>query len=328
MFPLMQTERLILREIKEKDEEVIYQIFSNEKVTQYYGMNPFTTREQATNIITHFQTIFHNKRGIRWAMERVEDQTVIGTIGFNNWSTIHHRAEIGYELLPEFWGKGYATEGIKQVVNYGFSDMNLTRIGAIVFTENKASQYILEKLGFQKEGILKSYMYQHEKANDCISYSLIKEKPLNIEIHHLKDRPQHTNVVAKMIYEEFVVKTKSTMTLPEVRDFFSKTTKETFPKTFVAILDEKCIGTVSIFASDYEKRPQYTPWLASLFVDEKYRGYGIAQQLIKTVLQSGYKEIYLKTESAGAYYQKRGWTLLEKLEENNEIVEIYKYSLL
>lgn len=57
--------------------------------------------------------------------------------------------------MPEHWGKGYATEAVSEIISYGFHTIHLKRIGAIVFLENEASNQVLLKLGFEKEGVLK-----------------------------------------------------------------------------------------------------------------------------------------------------------------------------
>lgn len=108
---------------------------------------------------------------MRWGIERLDTGELIGTVGFNQWSQKHKRAEIGYELHPQHWGHGYASEAASAVMAYGFDNLQLVRIGAVVFLENKASQHVLEKLGFQKEGVLKNYMYQNGKAHDTFVYS-------------------------------------------------------------------------------------------------------------------------------------------------------------
>ncbi|QOS89014.1 GNAT family N-acetyltransferase [Brevibacillus sp. JNUCC-41] len=67
---------------------------------------------------------------------------------------LHKRAEIGYEIHPDHWRKGYTLEAASKVISYGFDEMNLTRIGAVVFIENEAPSTLLTKIGFQKEGVL------------------------------------------------------------------------------------------------------------------------------------------------------------------------------
>lgn len=175
MFPTLETERLILREITKEDTEGIFACFSNDDVTRYYGQETLQDVKQAEGFIEFFQKNYHDKRGIRWAIERKENNEMIGTIGFNAWSPKHRRAEIGYEIHPNYWRRGYTSEAVLAVLTYGFDVMGLTRIGAIVFKENEASNNLLTQIGFQKEGTLKKYMYQNGVAHDTFVYSLLKD---------------------------------------------------------------------------------------------------------------------------------------------------------
>jgi [ribosomal protein S5]-alanine N-acetyltransferase len=174
MFPILETERLLLREIVKEDAQGIFDCFSNNDVTRYYGLDPLTSIEQAEELVESFAKNYKEKRGIRWGIEIKGKKGIIGTIGFNAWSPKHKRAEIGYELHPKYWRKGYATEAVSEVISYGFKELDLTRIGAVVFIENKASNELLTKLGFQKEGVLRSYMYQNGVPYDTNVYSLLK----------------------------------------------------------------------------------------------------------------------------------------------------------
>ncbi|WML57926.1 GNAT family protein [Neobacillus sp. PS2-9] len=174
MFPTLETERLILREIVNKDVQGIFNCFSNTDVIRYYGQDALTSIEQAEQFVEFFSKSYKEKRGIRWGIELKEKEGIIGTIGFNVWSPKHKRAEIGYELHPLYWRKGYATEATSKVISYGFNELGLTRIGAVVFLGNKTSNELLKKLGFEKEGVLKSYMYQNGVPYDTNVYSLLK----------------------------------------------------------------------------------------------------------------------------------------------------------
>ncbi len=175
MFPILETDRLILRELNNEDAEGIFACFSNEDVMRFYGQEPLKEIEEAEKFIERFSRNFHEKRGIRWGIERKGTQEIIGTIGFNAWLPKHKRAEIGYEIHPKYWRKGYTSEAIAEVLSYGFEIMGLTRIGAVVFIENEASNQLLQKIGFQQEGILRNYMYQGGAAHDTYIYSLLKE---------------------------------------------------------------------------------------------------------------------------------------------------------
>ncbi|MBY6051696.1 GNAT family N-acetyltransferase [Cytobacillus firmus] len=174
MFPLLETERLLLREITIDDAKDIFACFSNENVTRYYGQETLEDIKQAETFVDFFARSYTEKRGIRWGIEIKGTQGIIGTIGFNAWSPKHKRAEIGYEIHPEHWRKGFTSEALSKVLQYGFDELGLTRLGAVVFIDNEASNNLLTKVGFQKEGILRDYMYQNGKAHDTYVYSILK----------------------------------------------------------------------------------------------------------------------------------------------------------
>lgn len=173
-FPILETSRLNLIEIEYKHLDEIYQIFSNEDVTKYYGMSPFINESQAKVMIESFRTRFENKQGMRWGIVEKESNRLIGTIGLNNLILSGKRTEIGYDLLPTYWGKGIMSEAINVVITYCFQTLSLFRIGAVIFPENIASSKVIEKLGFQKEGLLRGYIYQNEESHNVYVYSLLK----------------------------------------------------------------------------------------------------------------------------------------------------------
>lgn len=176
MFPVLETERLLLRELTDEDAESIFACFSDHDVTRYYGLEPLERLDQARKLIDFFAQNYVERRGIRWGIER-KGGGIIGTIGFNAWVPKHKRAEIGYEIHPEHWRKGYASEAIAAIVAYGFDALDLMRIGAVVFTENDPSQKLLLKMGFQLEGVLRNYMVQSGEAHHTHVYSILKSNP-------------------------------------------------------------------------------------------------------------------------------------------------------
>lgn len=180
-FPVLSTKRLNLIEIKEEHVPSIYSIFSNEEVTKYYGMSPFTSTEQAAAIIQSFANGFEQKRSMRWGIVWKETGELVGTVGLNNLSISSKRTKIGYELLPSRWRKGIVSEAVEAIINYCFDELNLYRIGAVTFPQNEASYTLLLKLGFEKEGVLKGYLFQDNKSHDALIFSLIKpEWDLNL----------------------------------------------------------------------------------------------------------------------------------------------------
>ena len=155
---------------------------------------------------------------------------------------------------------------------------------------------------------------------------------LELKIATLAENQYYYKDVAKMIYQEFVLGTSSKMTLKDVEYFFEHTNVDVFPITFICIIDNECIGTVSVYENDFKERPQYSPWLASLYVKPKYRHKKIGQQLIAYLIsylkKLNYAEIYLKTENASEYYKKIGWKLIESVNNQDaDTVDIFKCEL-
>ena len=99
----------------------------------------------------------------------------IGSIGFNQINWVSRNANIFINIgEPEFWGKGIAGEASKLMINYGFTELNLHKIYAGVFTPNKRSLRVFQKLGFEKEGVLKEEMYIDGQYHDVHRFALFK----------------------------------------------------------------------------------------------------------------------------------------------------------
>lgn len=111
-----------------------------------------------------------------YAFAIVVDDKVVGSIGVFRCENIHNRtAEMGYYIAEPYWGKGIGTSAIKQVSSFIFSNTDIIRIFAEPFACNIASCRILEKCGFQMEGILKKNAFKNGKVIDMKMYALIKE---------------------------------------------------------------------------------------------------------------------------------------------------------
>ncbi|WP_416827196.1 GNAT family N-acetyltransferase [Ectobacillus polymachus] len=178
-FPTLETERCYLRELVPSDEKQIFEYFSDPEVTQFYGLEPFTRKEQAQQFLSQIQMGIKNGSILRWGIEKKENHRLIGTIGFHNWSKSHHRAEIGYELHQNEWNKGLMTEVLEAIIPYAFHHLGYNRIGATVRKENISSRRILEKFGFQEEGNLQEYQYYLGQYYDLLMYGLLQRTFLN-----------------------------------------------------------------------------------------------------------------------------------------------------
>ncbi|MFN8441384.1 MAG: GNAT family protein [Caldilineaceae bacterium] len=170
-FPPLETARLLLRPISDADSSFVVQHFLNPNVQRYlYDEEPMTTPEHALAIID-FYTASPDAPYNRWVVVCKTDQQPMGTCGFHKWSRPHRRAEIGYDLSPDYQGHGYMTEAVAAMIEHGFQRLNLYRIEALVAVENERSLALLRRLGFQQEGLLRSYFWSNGQAYDHVLLS-------------------------------------------------------------------------------------------------------------------------------------------------------------
>ncbi len=137
-------------------------------------MNPLQKQDDALNIIDSFKQTFDSRQGIRWGMVTRDSGTFIGTIGLNHLSLYSKKAEIGFELDPAHWRRGYVAEAIEAVLAYAYETLGLYRMGAVTFLENTASIQLLTRIGFEEEGILRGYLFQGGTSHDGRIFSLLK----------------------------------------------------------------------------------------------------------------------------------------------------------
>lgn len=158
---ILDTNRLHLRPLTHNDADALFAYFKLEEVMTYYDLAPFKLREEAENLINIWNNRFINNEGCRWAITLKENTSIaIGTCGFHNISKENNRAEIGYELDPNFWDKGIATEVSKKLIEYGFNTLKYRRLEAFIHPHHSASRNVLHKSGMETEGILREYFYE------------------------------------------------------------------------------------------------------------------------------------------------------------------------
>ena len=179
-FPILYTERLQLIEITQAHLGDLFKLFGDSRVTQFYNVVTLTKEEEAQKYIDWFRNRFEGKAGIRWGISLKGESRIIGTLGFNNFAK-NHRANLGYDLKADFWNKGYATEALKAVIEFGFNDLNINRIEAEVMQGNTASESVLTKLGFIKEGILREWVHWNDKHYDMTMFSILQS-----DVRHVK----------------------------------------------------------------------------------------------------------------------------------------------
>ena len=172
-FPVLTTERLVLREITQADVNELFVLRSDERIQKYLDREPAKSTEDAARFIQMITDAHAANEHINWGIALKDDPKLIGNICFWRIELAHYRAEIGYTLHPDMQNKGIMKEAIKAALDYGFGVMGLHSVEANVNPENAASIAVLERNGFVREGYFKENYFYNGRFIDSAIYSLL-----------------------------------------------------------------------------------------------------------------------------------------------------------
>lgn len=170
----LETNRLIMRPFEERDAEDLFLLDSNPDVMKYVGGVVSTKIEQSQQMIEFIQKQYKENGVGRLAVIEKSTNTLIGWSGLKYLTSeingMKNVYELGYRFLPEYWGKGYATETARAALNYAFNEIKTDVVYAMAVTENTGSNRVLQKLGFEELGTFLDdsdlcYWYRLKKEN-------------------------------------------------------------------------------------------------------------------------------------------------------------------
>ncbi len=158
-MPVLDTERLTLRKMKTCDTDDMYEYARLPEVTQYLTWTEHPNKIYTHRYLEYIKDQYANGDFYDWALILKENGKMIGTCGFTAFDVQNNCAEIGYVVNPQYRGKGYAPEAVREIMRFGFMDLNLHRITARYIDGNSASFSVMKKCGMRYEGCAQSSMY-------------------------------------------------------------------------------------------------------------------------------------------------------------------------
>lgn len=170
VFPKLSSYRLILRKVATEDFQLIHKLHSDPIVNAFVGRDNSSTLEKAKEYIQKMDGLVNKNECIYWIIALKNDNNLIGSVCCWNFDTENEIVEIGYEMLPEFQGKGIMTEALKMVIKYTFEEINANIITAFPSSDNLNSVAVLKKLNFEFED--KPYNNKHENIANIVTYTL------------------------------------------------------------------------------------------------------------------------------------------------------------
>ena len=178
-FPTLETPRLSLRKILPEDEEDMYEYSKDPETSKFLLWEPHNSRDFTRGHLKYLQVQYQKAAFFDWALVLKETGKMIGTCGFTEIYEREKRAEIGYVIAPAFHRQGYAPEALRRVMEYGFDTLGLLSLSGRLMEDNKASEKVLTRLGFQPDKSKKESIYKRGKKQRILTYTLTKEEYQN-----------------------------------------------------------------------------------------------------------------------------------------------------
>lgn len=172
--PILHTARLTLRPLGEGDAPALYTIFSDHEVVRYWSRSAWTDMAQAEAMLAAAADDYAAGSGLRYGIVVSATGELVGVASLFALNRDNRRCELGYVLGSRHWGLGYASEALVPVLDHAFGALDMNRIEADIDPLNTASQRVLEKLAFRREGYMPERWFVHGEPADTAFYGLIR----------------------------------------------------------------------------------------------------------------------------------------------------------
>ena len=171
-LPILETERLRLSPLTADDAGLIFPLMADAEVMAFWDRGESDDPDLIAQIVEGQVEEMAAGRAVYWAMRALEDQAFVGVCDLSEIDQRHHRAEVGFMLGREAWGQGYAQEAMQAVLAYAATH-GIRRLVARTHLGNHRSDILLEKLGFEEEGLLRGHILRDGERRDCRLFGLL-----------------------------------------------------------------------------------------------------------------------------------------------------------
>jgi ribosomal-protein-alanine N-acetyltransferase len=173
-FPLIETQRLVLREVTNADTPALLSVHGDPDLMKWFGSDPIPDVRAAEGLVQTFAQWRFDGTGTRWGVQLKGESNLIGTCGLFRWDQRWKRCTTGYELAGAFHGRGLMREALDAMLHWGFTEMDINRVEALIHPQNMSSLHLAERLGFRREGLLREVGFWGGLHHDLLQYSLLR----------------------------------------------------------------------------------------------------------------------------------------------------------
>jgi RimJ/RimL family protein N-acetyltransferase len=175
-LPTLPGEGLELRALEEADVPALYVIFGDREVMRYWSRGPYDSLGDAERLLDHIRRGFKERRLFQWGIAEAGDQNVVGTCTLFHLDTAHRRCEIGFALARKAWGRGLGLRAVDTVLRFAFESLRVHRVEADADPRNERSLRLLERLNFQREGLLRERYHVSGEVQDAVVLGLLRSE--------------------------------------------------------------------------------------------------------------------------------------------------------
>lgn len=173
----IETNRLVLRKFEYSDAEDMLNLWASKPEIQHMYAEPvYTTIDEVNGLLDKFISAYNNEHCYRWAIIDKADKRCIGQIAYYLVDAKNHFAEIEYCLATEYQKRGYMTEAVRAILDFGFNKIGLHRVQISTKEINVPSKRVIEKCGFKYEGTLRDFFYYNGEYVGRLYYSMLKSE--------------------------------------------------------------------------------------------------------------------------------------------------------
>jgi ribosomal-protein-alanine N-acetyltransferase len=171
-FPTLETNRFVFRRMAIGDAPALFDMLQDPDVVAFTGRRPVQIMSEAVDVLRTVGLDFATRRAVRWAVSVEADLPLLGTVGVHDWDRFHGVIGIGFDVARPHWGQGIATEAAEAVIHFAFENLSVNRVEADIMAGNDACIRVLERLGFEREGVQKERLYKDGAYHDVLLYAL------------------------------------------------------------------------------------------------------------------------------------------------------------
>jgi ribosomal-protein-alanine N-acetyltransferase len=175
-LPILRTLHLSLRKLRMEDVDDYFAFASDPRVTKYLRWGPHGAPDETVDYLRDVLSRYERGADSPWGIELVQEHRLIGVIHLMDVHPVHLKAEVGVVLNVQYWGKGYASEALRAVLNFCITELGLQRVQGMAVAGNSSACRMMERCGMKYEGLLRNYALQKGQWVDFEAYVILHDE--------------------------------------------------------------------------------------------------------------------------------------------------------